>query len=354
MARIEKTVFISYRRVDRWAALAVFKDLTHHGFDVFIDYDGIASGDFERAIVDNILACAHFVVLLTPTALDRCADPVDWLRREIEVALEAKRNIVPLLLDGFSLAAPNAVQRLEGALEPLRRYQALTIPNDFFDEAMERLRRKYLAIEIDAVLHPVSAHARRVALEQRVVAAKATDTAHAELDAPTGAAEQAALAVDYHHGRNGHAKDEAKAVKWYRKSAEQGNAIAQANLGVMYENGKGGLAKDDVEAVKWYRKSAKQGNAIAQANLGAMYESGRGGLVKDECQAVKWYRKSAVQGNALAQANLGAMYENGKGGLVKDAAEAVWLYRLAANQGSNFAASALQRLASSNSKCNSK
>jgi TIR domain len=98
MARIEKTVFVSYRRVDRWPALAVFKDLTQHGYDVFIDYDGIASGDFERAIVDNIRARAHFVLLLTPTALERCDDPADWLRREIEVALEAKRNIVPLPL----------------------------------------------------------------------------------------------------------------------------------------------------------------------------------------------------------------------------------------------------------------
>ena len=70
MARIEKTVFISYRRVNRWVALAVFKDLTQHGYDVFVDYDGIASGDFERAIIDNIWARAHFVLLLTPVALE--------------------------------------------------------------------------------------------------------------------------------------------------------------------------------------------------------------------------------------------------------------------------------------------
>src|SRR3954451_19886919 len=96
MARIEKTVFISYRRADRWPALAVFKDLTQHGYDVFVDYDGIASGDFERAIVDNILARAHFLVLLTPHALERCEDATDWLRREIETAVESKRNVVPL------------------------------------------------------------------------------------------------------------------------------------------------------------------------------------------------------------------------------------------------------------------
>ena len=69
MGRIEKTVFISYRRHDEPWALAVFADLTQHGYDVFIDYDGIGSGSFETAILENIKARAHFLVLLTPTAL---------------------------------------------------------------------------------------------------------------------------------------------------------------------------------------------------------------------------------------------------------------------------------------------
>ncbi len=38
MARIEKTVFISYRRVDVYAALAVYQDLSSKGYDVFFDY----------------------------------------------------------------------------------------------------------------------------------------------------------------------------------------------------------------------------------------------------------------------------------------------------------------------------
>ena len=37
------------------------------------------------------------------------------------------------------------------------------------------------------------------------------------------------------------AGDYAEAVKWYRKAAEQGLALAQFNLGVMYEKGKGVL-----------------------------------------------------------------------------------------------------------------
>jgi hypothetical protein len=35
MGRIEKTVFISYRRADEPWGLAIFQHLTQHGYDVF-------------------------------------------------------------------------------------------------------------------------------------------------------------------------------------------------------------------------------------------------------------------------------------------------------------------------------
>jgi TPR repeat protein len=40
------------------------------------------------------------------------------------------------------------------------------------------------------------------------------------------------------------------------------------------------VAKDDAEAVKWYRKAAQQNHALAQSNLGYRYYSGDG-VVKD-------------------------------------------------------------------------
>src|ERR1039457_4292960 len=101
MERIEKTVFISYRRTNFPWALAIFQDLTQHGYDVFFDFTGLASGDFESVILENIHSRAHFLVLLTPSALERCGAPGDWLRLEIEDAIDSRRNIVPLMLEGF-------------------------------------------------------------------------------------------------------------------------------------------------------------------------------------------------------------------------------------------------------------
>src|SRR5271170_8043629 len=125
MARIEKTVFISYRRTNVPWALAIFQNLTLHGYDAFLDYNGIASGDFERVILGNITARAHFLVLLTPSALERCDDPADWLRREIETALASQRNIVPLMLEEFDFGTPTISRQLTGALAALKQYNGV-------------------------------------------------------------------------------------------------------------------------------------------------------------------------------------------------------------------------------------
>jgi len=52
--------------------------------------------------------------------------------------------------------------------------------------------------------------------------------------------------------------------------AEAGDAKAQIGLAQCYGSG-AGVAKDEKEAVKWYTKSAEQGNANAQFNLGVCY-----------------------------------------------------------------------------------
>jgi hypothetical protein len=167
MQRIEKTVFISYRRTDQGWATSVFLDLTQHGYDAFIDFKSIGAGNFDTAIVENIKARAHFLVLLTPTALELRSDLVDWMRHEIEAAIENQRNIVPVMLDGFDFRAPAIAAQLTGKLEMLKRYNGLEIPRNFFQEAMERLRTQYLNVPVDAVVHRASRYARWAADEQK-------------------------------------------------------------------------------------------------------------------------------------------------------------------------------------------
>ena len=152
-----------------------------------------------------------------------------------------------------------------------------------------------------------------------------------------------------------------KAAKWYKKSAEQGDASAQfylgwmytkergvaqnyvqatylfddspqSNLGLMYYNGQG-VAQNYTQAAKWFKKSAKQGHAKAQYNLGLMYDNGWG-VAQKYTQAVYWYKKSAEQGYAKAQSNLGVMYGYGNGqGVARSYAQAVYWFKKSAEQG---------------------
>ncbi len=64
-------------------------------------------------------------------------------------------------------------------------------------------------------------------------------------------------------GENGVVKDEAEAVKWYRKAAEQGVANAQTFLGLMYADGRG-VVRDELEACKWWLLASAQGEENAK------------------------------------------------------------------------------------------
>ena len=95
----------------------------------------------------------------------------------------------------------------------------------------------------------------------------------------------------YADGR-GVPRDEAEAVRWFRKAAEQGLAPAQSILGEMHAAGQG-VTQDEAEAVRWVHLGAEQGHAPAQASLGAMYEQGRG-VAQDYAEAQRWYQRAAA------------------------------------------------------------
>src|SRR5512140_2696152 len=76
--------------------------------------------------------------------------------------------------------------------------------------------------------------------------------------------------------------------------AKAGDAAAQFELGRDYEDGKG-VRQDDAKALKWFRKAAEQGNPQAQNSLGLMYADGRG-VKRNKHQAVHWYRMAADNG----------------------------------------------------------
>jgi hypothetical protein len=141
----------------------------------------------------------------------------------------------------------------------------------------------------------------------------------------------------YRYGR-GVKRDYARALSWYRKAAQAGDARAMGDVGVMYAQG-WGVAKDPIEAAKWFRKGFAAGDGIAAFQLGWAYAKGKG-VGKDETQASTCFRaafarctKDAATGDARAMNALGWLYENGKG-VTKDLTEAFRWYRKGADLGS--------------------
>jgi len=126
------------------------------------------------------------------------------------------------------------------------------------------------------------------------------------------------------------------AMKRLPEFAENGNARAQQILGVFYATGRGGVERDDAQAVAWYRKSAQQNLARAQYNLGMMFEDARGGLECDVDQARANYGLAAKQGYPAAKYALAELSVSPKHNTQQEidaqAAEAVSLYESAAEQ----------------------
>lgn len=172
-----KTVFISYRRsTSQDLARLIFMDLRANGWDAFFDVNTIDSGMFDRIILNQIAARAHFVLVLAPGSLERCTNEGDWLRREIEEAIRLKRNVVPVMKEGFSFESEK--QFLPESIQDLPRFNALRVPHDYFDEAMEKLRNRFLKQPFYGEVVPTPAEevptlARKIAEAAQMIATSA-------------------------------------------------------------------------------------------------------------------------------------------------------------------------------------
>lgn len=133
-------IFVSYRRSSYDSANLIATRLKAAGYTVFFDMETLRSGKFNEQLFDVIDNCKDFLLILPPNALDRCVNEDDWVRLEVCRAKEKGKNIIPVMLNGFSWPDPMPI-----GMEDLSEYQALTASSiEYFDLAIERLQRQYL------------------------------------------------------------------------------------------------------------------------------------------------------------------------------------------------------------------
>lgn len=139
---------------------------------------------------------------------------------------------------------------------------------------------------------------------------------HEKMAREGDAEHQRLLGMRYLEGYQGHyyeiiEKDEAKALYWLSKSAEQDNADAQFALGRLYY-GRKESEQDKYIAVSWLlRAAAHSGKAARQATflLAEIYD--KDPVLRNGSQAMYWYEKAAEGGNIYAQYWMGLAYYEG-------------------------------------------
>jgi len=135
-------IFISYRRQETaWPAGRLYDVLVEHfpSEQVFKDVDSIEPGeDFIERITAAVSSCDVLLALIGPDWLTitdeegrrRLDNPGDYVRLEIETALQRKIRVIPILVDPARM--PRADQ-LPPTLAPLARRNAVEINPLSFD-----------------------------------------------------------------------------------------------------------------------------------------------------------------------------------------------------------------------------
>jgi sulfatase modifying factor 1 len=119
---LDNGVFISYRRgTGSEVARTITEFLEGQGFDVFLDVDSLGAGHFDEQLLREIESRGTFVLICSPGCLDRCVHEGDWVRRELEYAIQTGRHIVPMTMPQFVWPTGEAMPR---AVTELQRHNA--------------------------------------------------------------------------------------------------------------------------------------------------------------------------------------------------------------------------------------
>jgi len=101
--------------------------------------------------------------------------------------------------------------------------------------------------------------------------------------------------------------NDAEAFRLNRIAAEDGMHDAVLAMGWFYLNGVGVEANDD-EAIRWYRKSARQGEPRAMFSLGYVAY-----FRKDYSEALKWFELALGKNHHRSSFWIGKIYWRGQG-----------------------------------------
>ena len=102
-------------------------------------------------------------------------------------------------------------------------------------------------------------------------------------------------------------KDYSSAFRWYKESADAGNAYSMHMTGLSYYFGEG-VNEDDDNALSYFLRAAESESEISYYYIGCIYDS-----KENFSEAYDWFKKSADAGFYSGMCGLGKLYFFGKG-----------------------------------------
>lgn len=167
MSQGQSTIILSYRREDSAGVTGRIFDrlLQEFGSDrVFMDIDSMPAGvDFHEHLQAMLADCGALLVVIGKSWRSqrkgqdaRIMDPDDWVRIEVETALERSIPVVPLLIDGATLPGRD---QLPETLWPLLRRNALPVDSgrDFHAQLSRLVRDLRLQLGEESAAPAVAA-----------------------------------------------------------------------------------------------------------------------------------------------------------------------------------------------------
>lgn len=130
-------IFISYRREGgRELARTLYLSLGRLGYQrIFFDYNSMRGGTFNRQIDVAIHQCKDFVLLLSPSLMERCATDGDWVAHEIREAIQSGCNIVPVAIDHNYVEWPQDFPRDLNIMKMVQ--QRIMATNELFEASVQ-------------------------------------------------------------------------------------------------------------------------------------------------------------------------------------------------------------------------
>lgn len=141
-------IFISYKRKSLPTANNLYYRLTIRGYSTFFDLEELGKDNFDTQLLKNIENAKDVFVVLENGSFDDAQEKgweKDWFCREIAFALEKKKNIIPLLVNGYKMPVE---EFFPDNLKELSHKNSPEFSFSFFDSYLNKLvEKKYITSE---------------------------------------------------------------------------------------------------------------------------------------------------------------------------------------------------------------